>query len=56
MHREKDRRERKKKGIQPCTQRRQPETRTALAASRDKRTLALLTKWGIKPKQAVVRL
>jgi hypothetical protein len=49
-HRQRDARARQKKGIQPGTHGRQPGTLTALAASRDKRSLAVLAKWGIKPK------
>jgi hypothetical protein len=50
MHRQRDARARQKKGIQPGMHGRQPGTLTALAASRDKRSLAVLAKWGIKPK------
>jgi hypothetical protein len=49
-HRQRDARARQKKGIQPGMHGRQPGTLTALAASRDKRSLAVLAKWGIKPK------
>jgi hypothetical protein len=52
--RQRDARDRRKKGIKPGTQGKQPGTLTALAASRDKKSLALLAEWGIKPKHAAV--
>jgi hypothetical protein len=54
MLRERDARDRQKKGIKPGTQGRQPGTLTALAASRDKKSLAVLAEWGIRPKHAAV--
>ena len=45
-----------KKGIEPGKNGRQPGTLKAPTASREKRTLASLAPWGIKPKHAGVSL
>ena len=53
-HREKDRRDREKKGIQPGTHGRQLGTLANLAIHNEKRKRALLLKLGVKPKHAAI--
>jgi hypothetical protein len=54
MHREKDRRDREKRGIQPGTRGRQPGTLANLARQREKRKWAMLAQLGVKPQHAAV--